>query len=62
MKVASHAAFMCFAGGEAFHKKKMWRSGRALECKSEGEGSRPGGISFEIFNIGRRSSTFVKVC
>jgi hypothetical protein len=51
VKAASHAAFICLAEGEDFHKKKMWRSGRALECKSEGVGSHPGGVSFEIFNI-----------
>ncbi len=62
VKVASHAAFICFAGGVPLHKKKMWRSGRALECQSEGEGSRPGGVSFETFQLCRRSSTFVKGC
>ena len=62
MKVASHAAFMCFAGGEAVHKKKMWRSGRALECKSENLGSHPGDVAFETNQFCRTSSTFVKVC
>jgi hypothetical protein len=62
VKVASHTAFICFAGGEAFHMKKMWRCGRALGCKSEGEGSRPGGVSFETFQLCQRSSTFVKGC
>ncbi len=62
VKVVSHAALICLAEGAAFHKKKMWRRGRASECKSEGVGSCPGGISFEIFNICRRRSTLVKVC
>ncbi len=62
VKAASHVAFICLAEGEDFHKKEMWHSGRALECKSDGVGSRPGGVSLEIFNICWRSSTFVKVC
>jgi hypothetical protein len=61
VKAASHAAFLSFAGGEV-HKKKMWRIGRALESKSEWEGSRPGGVSFETFQLCRRSSTLLKGC
>ncbi len=58
--LATPLLFLCLRS--AVHKKKMLRSGRSLECKSESVGSRPGGVSFEIFNICRRSSTIVKVC
>ncbi len=54
--------FYLFRWRRSFSQEEKWRSCRALECKSEGEGSRPGGVSFETFQLCRRSSTFVKGC
>ncbi len=38
----------------------MWRSGIVVDCESEDEGSRSGGVSFDTIYLCRRSSTFVK--
>jgi hypothetical protein len=43
-------------------RKRVWRSGRASESKSENLGSRLGDVAFETNQICRTSSTFVKVC
>jgi hypothetical protein len=41
-------------------RKKVWRSGRVLECKSEDIDSRPGDVTFQTIHFCRRSSTFEK--
>ena len=43
-------------------QKKVWRSGRVLECKSEDIGLRPGDVTFQTIHFCRRSSTFEKFC
>ena len=43
-------------------RKRLWRSGRVSESKSENVGSLPGGVAFEPSQLCRRSSTFVKFC
>jgi hypothetical protein len=43
-------------------RKKVWRSGRVLECKSEDISSCPGDVTFQTIHFCRRSSTFEKFC
>ncbi len=43
-------------------RKKVWRSGRILECKPEDIGSRPGDVTFQTIHFCRRSSICVKFC